>query len=231
MEATPRRIALVGTATTSVHDAPYNDPAWEIWNISGNFIHNKRFDLWFDVHTPEVIEAARTVPQYFEFLKNAGNKLMVIHPSERWPEARLYPLDKASEKFGEYFTSSLSYMLAYAFLLYLEGENIAQIGLWGCDLAVDGEYAHQRPCVEYYLGIFRGAGIPISIAPESPLLRCAAPYGTAYLKLSREMTQRLCDAKIEADQKRIASLEAEKQFQYAAGKRDAILQICQYWNL
>lgn len=231
-----RKIALLGTATSSVHDAPYGDESWEIWNISGNFLHGKRFTKWFEIHTHEVLVNANTVPEYFKFLGGLGDKLMAGHGSSQWPQAEIYPIDTIVREFGEYFTSSLAYMLAYAIYLHIKdvevgGPGISHIGLWGCDMAVEGEYKHQRPCVEYYLGIARGMGIELHIAPESPLLRCSAKYGFDYQKLSAEMTSRLIEAKHNAEQKRLAALKAEKEYEYAAGVRDAVKTVNEYWNL
>lgn len=232
----PLKIAILGTASSSVMDAPYDDESWQIWNISANFNKGKRFDNWFELHSPEVLDAARTHPDYFDFLKKCGNKLIAGHKSDRWPEAHLYPLDRICGRFGDYFTSSLAYMIAMALDMHLTAiENgqigVAEIGLWGVDMATSGEYASQRPCCEYYLGIARGMGIVLKIAPESPLLRTPAKYAFDYLKLSREMTQRELDARVESEQLRIRSLNVEKEYEFARGVHHALKQVNQYWNL
>lgn len=232
-----RKVALLGTATTSVHDAPYHDETWEIWSLSANFLHKNRFTRWFELHTYATLEANLTVPEYLTFLKACGNRLMVGHASEHWPQAQLYPIDAVTERFRfddtdcGYFTSSCSYMLALVLHEHLLGQTVSDLGLWGIDMAQDGEYKHQRPCVEHYLGIARGLGIRLHMAPESPLLRTPARYAFDYLKLSREMTQRFNDSRVEADRLRVASLEAEKKYYYAMGNRDAIKSINEYWNL
>lgn len=212
-----RKIAILGNATTSVHDAPYADDSWKIWDMSANFQYGRRYDLFFELHTPEVLQAYNKehMTKYFPFLKGAGKALIAGHPSEEWPDATLFPLTemlgwlKDNNAKYDYFTCSAAYMIAYA--LYLSemdkangGKGVEKIGLWGIDMAVGEEYGYQKPCIEYWIGFLMGRGIDVYIAPQSPVCRTNALYAFENLKLSREFTEKLQELK-----SRIAQEEAE----------------------
>ena len=81
------------------------------------------------------------------------------------------------------------------------------IGLCGVDIALDGvtgetEYAHQRPSVEYYIGLAEGRGIEIVIPEVSELLRCGYLYGwdnpsvgrQKYVERARQLAQNEAEA-------------------------------------
>jgi hypothetical protein len=77
---------------------------------------------------------------------------------------------------ADYYQSSVAYALALAIA---EMEHVSQdldvpmgeheIGLWGIDVSDDSEWAYQRACLEYLVGIARGKGINVHI-PESSAL-------------------------------------------------------------
>ena len=49
-----RKIAVCGSAASSVGFAPYDDPSWEIWSCSPANKGAPRVDVWFELHNPEV---------------------------------------------------------------------------------------------------------------------------------------------------------------------------------
>lgn len=239
----PRKIAILGNATVSLDDAPYGDLSWKIWDMSNNFWAKKRFDLWFEIHTPEVLQAKRCPQQYFEFIKAAGDRLVAGHPSDMWPDAKQFPIHEIIARFGDYFTSSFAYMMAYALYMHEQdklggGEGIAEIGCWGVDMSVDEEYTHQKACAEYWIGMARGMGIKVHVAPESPVCRTNAMYGFENLKLSREFTDRLLDIDIqinalESDKRNLDTQLAQKNQDLAECKaiKRVLKQICARWAL
>lgn len=131
----PLKIAIVGTAGTSNGAAPYDDHSWKIWSMARNFVLNKRFDAWFELHGIEILQAANAHPDYFKFLKTCGGKLMLGHPHADYPDAMIFPKDKIVSAMGDYFTSSCAWMIALAIL-----HKPAEIGIWGVDMIVEGEY-------------------------------------------------------------------------------------------
>ncbi len=188
-----RKVAIVGTAPSSVNDAPYDDNSWEIWSLGANANHIKRLNRWFELHTVDVLASANCIDAKREkFLNQIGADLYIGHKSDVFPNATIYPKDDIVGKFGNYFTSSIAWMLALA--IY---EGVDEIGIWGIDMIGDGEYSHQRSCCEYLLGIAQGNGIKVTIAPQSPLLRAERMYAFEYTALAAELQSKIKEASTE----------------------------------
>lgn len=184
------KIAIVGTASTSANEAPWQDESWEIWSLGRNSLSCPRFNRWFELHTKDVLEAAGALQERTPFLKAAGDKLYIGHNCwPEFPEAKLYPWGEIIQRFGRYLTSSLAEMIALA--IY---EGATEIGLWGVDMVCPDEYAHQRSGCEWLLGIAVGMGIKITIAKESPILRPTRVYGLEDAGFSREIIERKAEA-------------------------------------
>jgi hypothetical protein len=83
-----------------------------------------------------------------------------------------YPIDDVISELGDYFTNSISYMVALAIFLRYE-----EIYIHGVNMIHDSEYGHQKPSCEYYLGIARGRGLKVILPPESDLLKATTRYG------------------------------------------------------
>lgn len=186
-----RKIAIVGTAPSSVTEAPYDDNSWEIWSLGANYVNIRRFTRWFELHTTHALTLADALPpKRIEFLQKIGKDLVIGHKDEIWPNATLYPLDDIVKCFGNYFTSSIAWMLGLA--IY---EGADEIGLWGVDMVGDCEYSYQRACCEYLLGIARGKGIMVTISPNSPLLRAERMYAFEYTNFAGEVQKRISEAR------------------------------------
>jgi hypothetical protein len=78
---------------------------------------------------------------------------------------------RLSDTFGRYFTSTIGYMLALAI------GRLRLDRLYGIDLASDVEYPQQRPNAEYLIGLARGMGKTVVIAPASALCKAGHLYG------------------------------------------------------
>ena len=168
-----RKIAILGTSPSSVDEAPYDDKSWEIWNLGRNFLNQKRFDLWFELHYIWLLHELKMIPDQFEHMKKCGNKLIIQAPHADYPEAQIYPKDDILAKYPRrYFTSSIAWMLALAI-----EQKPTHIGIWGIDLCVNEEYNYQRPCVEYLLGVAEGRGIDVTIPKVSTICRASYLYG------------------------------------------------------
>lgn len=89
------------------------------------------------------------------------------------PHSVAFPMDKVADLVGRtkyktpYLESSIAYMFAMAMAELGRGDKI---GVWGCDLATAGEYAYQRPNMEYLIGMARGMGIKVYVPPVNVLL-------------------------------------------------------------
>lgn len=201
----PKRIALIGSAPSSVLLAPYADPAWTIWGCSpGAAFSAKRADAWFEIHP--LSDTAVFTADYVEWLRRFEGPVYVTSPAEQIASSVVYPREAMVEKYGPYFfTSSLSWMFALA----LE-QNPQEIGLWGVDMSASEEYARQRPGCHYFITLARERGIKVTVPPESDLLRPPMQYGFSteslmYRKLRtrrEELKQRIAAAASEYEAKR-----------------------------
>lgn len=165
-----KKIAIIGT-TSSLVDAPYNDPEWEIWGLNGAYDAIPRFDRWFDMHSIDVLKKYHQ-SAYFDFLRKAGNKVIMAHQTPELPEAQKFPAMELVDKYGRYFTNTVAWLIAYAI-----EQNPSTIGLWGINMAMDTEYSIQRPSCEYFLGIAEGKGIDVIIPESSEIMKCSFLYG------------------------------------------------------
>ena len=177
------KIAIVGTSD-SAKEAPFKQEGWQIWTLGRNHIWLPRYDRFFELHSWSYLEQSNLQQIYYQYLSTCNDKLYVVEPHPTYPNAKIFPKDEIKKHFGSYFTSSIAWMFAMALM-----EGATEIGLWGVDMRGDGEYSHQRPCLEYWIGRAMEKGIKIHIHNNSVLLK-GQPYceGIYYqiLDLSRE---------------------------------------------
>ena len=170
-----KQVAIVGLSPSTHDDAPYTDPAWETWGLPWDNGRFPYFDRLFDIHPLECIKEAIPSfyqPNYLDRLKNLDVPLYMQEAYDEIPNATEYPLDEVSSLIGDYYNSTIAYMLGLA--IY---EGYEKIALWGVDLIGQGgwghadEYMDERPNVEYLLGFARGKGIEVWTPDECPLLK------------------------------------------------------------
>ena len=173
-EGVPRKVAIVGSAETSRHLAPYDDPSWEVWTLNDMCLVAPRFDRHFEVHSLRILERDKEgLAGQLEWMRaNTSIPIYMAEPADWCPMAQPFPTEALTKEFGRYFTNSISWMIALA--IY---EGVEVIGLWGVDMAHGTEYAAQRPSCEYMIGVARGRGIEVIIPDQSDLLKCAELYG------------------------------------------------------
>lgn len=193
------KVAIVGFAPSSMRLAPFGDESWEIWTLNNIYasFDIPRWDRWFELHRnfreyPPLHDArvdveaivkgdARPVIKsisHIDWLKQQTTErpIFFVEAQPDIPAAILYPLEEMKgwcqqNQVAAYFTNSISYMLAMAI-----AEGYATIGVWGVDMAANGEYQLERPSVEYWLGLARGMGRIVVLPKESELLK-ARFYG------------------------------------------------------
>lgn len=164
----PLKIAIVGGAPSSQHMAPFNDPSWQIWGMAFRLGSLPRWDVAFEVH-----EKRPYAKPGYEAALIATGKEIVTNTFPDAPNVNRFPMADAQALMGPYLTSSAAYMMALAIL-----RGADEIGLYGCDMAVDDdEYFYQRPCVEAWIGFARGRGIKVTIPEVSPLGKSSFLYG------------------------------------------------------
>lgn len=154
------------------HDQPPS-----VTNLSEGPIHPRDAN-----HVAWMGTAAREIPVY----------LMNERPEV--PDAVAFPHQQILDFFGvPYFTNSISWMMGLFIMEMVtptelpDGRTIwyalpgAELGVFGVDMMVAGgvgsEYGWQRPSCEWLLGWAMGAGIKVTVPPESDLLASAFQYG------------------------------------------------------
>lgn len=187
------KIALCGSASSSVRLAPYQDPTWRIWGCSpALYPIAGRVDEWFELHfyEPPVLgridkQVPWLTPEYCGWMA-LQNVVWMKHKQESIPGSRDFPWEKLVKRYGPYFfTSSLSWMAAFAIeriLLKREHPETRDktedcIGFWGVDMAAAEEYGYQKAGCQYFTLVARSLGIRVVTPPESDLLRPPPLYG------------------------------------------------------
>jgi hypothetical protein len=199
-----RRIAIVGKAPSSLAMAPYHDDSWQIWTLSDLVLCRQapRYDVHFELHNHEIIKRERL--PYWQWLCNAAHKPLYLRsPSEEIPAALVYPKEEIVGAFGDYFTNTVSWMLALAINM-----QPAEIGVWGVDMATSDEYRAQRPSCEFFLGVAAGRGIAVTLPAQCDLLKTAGLYGfddhasamhAKWKARRKELQERIAVAESQAD--------------------------------
>lgn len=166
-------IAIVGFASSRSR-APYDDPSWEIWGVNELYMVEdvKRIDVLFELHDLSWIREGKRNPKHIEWLKKASIPIWMQAHYDEIPQSVPFPKDQLVERFGRYFTNTISWEIALAIVL-----GAKKIALYGVDMATDIEYTSQRPSVEYFVGLARGMGIEVYVPPESDLLKTPYLYG------------------------------------------------------
>lgn len=125
------KIAILGSAPSSIQKAPFGDQSWKIWACSpGAYPVLARIDEFWEVHRwePGVVGKPQTqkpwfTPEYVAWLKSVPPVLWVTDPAaaRECPNAKKLPWEALEEKYGSYvWTSSVAYMTAMAIERILE---------------------------------------------------------------------------------------------------------------
>jgi hypothetical protein len=209
------KICIIGFGD-SRSKAPVDDKSWIKYGLPWDGLYWEKIDVHFEMHTAEVLNihsaevmserwdgkktivVAHRPDRYGERMKNiAMNKTLYMHKSYL-PHATPFPFKKINAFFKkDYYVSSVSYMLAMAiYQISQKNGGKHEIGLWGIDLAEDGEWEYQRANNEYYIGVAEGMGIKVYWPEESKLCKylnrttnfggVMVTYGDRYGKLGPE---------------------------------------------
>lgn len=172
---TQQRYGILGTAP-SWRRAPWNDPGIVLASLNDAYQLKPqgfaRADEWFDPHPlnkfvcPDGPLYAHQVPPghyvrpkgHHEWLGSQSIPVY-LHPEYRtqhpeaahWPNARPFPKDAIVEHFGQYFTSTPQWMMAFALM-----RGFVDFEVYGIHLATEQEYREQRPGFEFLIGRLLG---------------------------------------------------------------------------
>jgi len=196
LRRTRDKVAIIGFTTHNRY-APWADESYDIAGL--NDLHGMVEQYapgifttdrvrWFQLHREdgENFHGVRD-PTHREWLSKATCPVYMWAKHPEIPASVPYPLqDVLSKKVlphgkpiseEAYYNNSISWMIAWAIL-----EGYRTIAVYGVDMALEGvhgqsEYGHQRPSVEYFIGVARGLGIDVVLHEESEICKCAFLYG------------------------------------------------------
>ena len=221
------KVALIGSAPSSIRNAPYHDPSWEIWGCSPGaygVIPRGRSNQWWELHVWEPGQVWFS-PEYCQFLKDHPH-VVVSKAVDDLPNGKVLNYQYLVNKYGPYFfTSSIAWMMAAAIEAGAE-----KIGLWGVDMAANEEYEAQRAGLHYFAQIAQGLGIEVGVPKESDLFRPRFLYGIdenthAFTKVRArraELHARLSEENMKLDQ-------AKQGIQFLNGALDDLNYMHQTW--
>jgi hypothetical protein len=185
------KVALIGSAPSSVRNAPYNDPTWKIIGCSpGVYGVATRVDEWMELHRWEPGQAWFS-PEYVQWMTALAKRavLWVGGSVPGIPESKVYPFDKVLAEYDPqkwFCSSSLFWMMARAMEL-IKAEAKAQgraidaaqdkIAFYGVDMAADTEYEMQRAGIHFMAYRAAALGIEVGAPPESDLFTPRFSYG------------------------------------------------------
>ena len=167
-----KKLAIIGFSPSSREQAPFDDPEYDIWTMNRAWAQPwmKRWDAMFELHPLTYIQSNLTYNpdrEHYEWILQPHGK--TIYMQEKYPEVPdsvRYPIERMRQKFGDFYTSSVAFMLALGI-----DKGYKHIGVWGVDMSADTEYGYQRDSMEYFLGWIMGAGIDLYLPKECPLLK------------------------------------------------------------
>lgn len=236
------KVAIVGCADTN-KQAPFDRAEeFEFWGVNNLYLTMPgAWTRWFDIHSFKYSETMRrwerrgqadfrgqAVDKYLAVLQEMDIPVYMQAPNGLVPNAVLYPIDDMLAMFGDYFTNTISYMIALAI-----AEGFSEIRILGVDMAVDTEYHWQRPSCEYFIGLARGRGYNVILPDECDLLKTRFLYGfhepmeLAFSKKLKGMRKSM----MIRQNKAAAQLEmAKKQVEQYTGALSAEAEINKVWS-
>jgi len=201
------RVAIIGFATESRYEAPYDDPDCEIWGL--NMCEGwmlladnapKRLDRLWELHDratleQESTEQARSVDHLAWLKQNRTIPVYMVEAQPDIPMSRRMPVEALTAFLAPlcdkierqpYYTSTFAFMIATAVMGIVQRratptipERGEQIVIAGVEMLNGEEYAYQRSCAEFWSGVVLGYGIELVIPARSALLESDGMYGYA----------------------------------------------------
>jgi hypothetical protein len=200
-------VAIIGFATESRFEAPYDDPDCEIWGLNmaeGWMLLDpkgpQRLDRLWELHDRatlehESTEQERSVDHLAWLQSNQTIPVYMVEAQADIPMSRRMPIEilrtwlaPLCEKWARqpYYTSTFAFMIATAVMGIVARridprvpEPGEVIHLAGIEMLNGEEYAYQRSCAEFCCGLVIGHGIRLVIPDRSALLESDGMYGYA----------------------------------------------------
>ena len=193
-EVTPpplKKVAIVGFSNHKT-EAPYNDPTFEIWGLNDLHESIPRWNRWFEMHSDKQIKdycsRKQGVP-YLEGLAKLGVPVYMQKVRPEVPTSVEYPIERMKAQFGDYFTNSISYMLAMAI-----DEGYQVIHVYGVDMAQDCLAPEMRVLTADLLWVPVGdlkVGDELLAFDEEPPVRNGGPERAQFRKYRKTRVESL----------------------------------------
>jgi len=149
------KVAIVGFAPTWT-EAPFHSDDYEIWGLNELYKIIPITDIeryrWFQLHRDW--RTARRDENHVDWIKAQQMPIYMWDTEDDVPASVEYPLKELVQYIGyagDYFTNSISYMIALALRM-----DFHHIAVYGVDMAHTIEHAQQRPSCEFWLGLQKG---------------------------------------------------------------------------
>lgn len=169
---TVRKIALFGSHSSSLVDAPWDDPSWEFWGHSSSRAWYKRpMDRYFDLHPKSCwSRGGKKGLAYPRWLAKNTVPIYLQKADPEVPASITYPKGRILTEFSyahrrRYFSNHASWMIALALT-----EGVTHLALYGINYSSESEYARQRGSAEYWLGQLDGRGVNVILPEQCTLL-------------------------------------------------------------
>lgn len=194
------KVAIVGFASESMGDAPFDDPDYEIWILNMLHAHVPRWDRLWELHDratleQETAELKRDTDHLGVLKAERHRPIYMVETHADIPMARRQPVEILKAFLGArceklartpYYTSTFAFMIATAVMGLIQRranpwipEPDESIVIAGVEMLNGEEYAYQRSCAEFWSGVVIGHGIPLYIPARSALLESDGLYGYA----------------------------------------------------
>lgn len=195
-----KKLCILGMAP-SWREAPFDKlEEYEIWALNDMWrlfekeMPKARADRWFEIH--DLSTPSKSEPKHREFLRQLRIPVYTYKHYPDIPFSVAFPFDGITETLREmgylgshYFTNQVTWMLAYALMMGDFAEVTVngaprrvyvpayeEISVYGVDMAAASEYGHQRPSVEWIIGLMEGLGCKFFIPPTSDLFKATQLY-------------------------------------------------------
>jgi hypothetical protein len=160
-------------------DAPfyYNHESVQTWGLNTHIL-TRPLDIVFEPHDVEwwlenwdKVEAwhkvERGYPKHIEKVNEMEIPYLTLKHYDFIPTSLPYPVGDICKHFGiDYFAGGVDYMIAYA--IY---KRVRKIDIYGVHTTYDNEYDHQKPSLEFWIGVAIGRGIKVKVHDSHSLFK------------------------------------------------------------
>ena len=170
-----KKLTINGYAETTRMMSPLDNADYEHWGLNELYllIPMQNVTRWFEIHAPSGnLHNSRRNPRHRKWLQEAKIPIYMPKKIEDIPMSIPYPIEEIKSIFGDYFTNSISYMIALG--LY---EGFSHIEVYGVDMALNKEYREQKPSCEWFMGMAAILCDTFVIPFESDMLKAHYLYG------------------------------------------------------